>query len=138
MVASFARKLFVVVAVVALGVAAGCEKEVKMSFQNSTDDARVLMVSGPGKGTGLLGTVAPYQKVTTRIKVDEDFLPATYTWDAGDQDGTFTIDKDSKSPQMVVIQKDGSMGPIDKDTEVHEDTHLEVEDMIIEQDTVVE
>ena len=95
-------------------------------------------LDGPGDGTGFLGTVPAMSKAKTKIKVDEDFLPATYRWDAGDEEGSFTVSKETPGELMIVIEQDGSIGPIDKNTEVHQDSHIEIEDMLVEQDTVIE
>jgi len=138
MTTSFVRRLSVGMVLAALFVAAGCDKEVKMTFFNNSDRNRELLLSGPGDGTGFLGTVPAMSKAKTRIKVDEDFLPATYRWDAGDEEGSFTVSKETPGELMIVIEQDGSIGPIDKNTEVHQDSHIEIEDMMIEQDTVIE
>jgi hypothetical protein len=116
----------------------GCEKEYKMTFFNGTDQPRDLILAGPGTGTGYLGTLGPMGKVQTKIKVDEDFLPARYEWEAGDKEGSFTLTKDSKNKLMIAIEEDGSTGLIDENTQIHKHRQVEVQDVVIDQGFVVE
>jgi len=127
---------------VALGLAvialSGCEKKVKLTFFNGTNQQRDVFLAGPGDGTGILGAVGPMGKLATKIKVDEDILPANYNWEAGDKSGTFTITKDSPGKLMIAIERGGAIGPIDENTEVKKAEKIEAKDVIIDQDTVVE
>ena len=116
----------------------GCDKEVNLTFFNGTHESRDLVLFGPGEGTGYLGSVGAMSKVKTKIKVDEGFLPATYSWEAGQTEGEFTITKESPGKLMIAIERGGSVGPIDEKTEVQKDEHLEAKDVIVEQETVVE
>ncbi len=138
MLASFRRVRWVVLVCLGLALLVGCDKEYKLTFFNSTDQSRDVILAGPGDGTGYLGSVGPMSKLKTKIKVDEDWLPATYHWEADDIEDSFTLDDDSKSPLMIVIEPGGALGPIDENTEIQKSEKLEAEDMIIEQDTVVE
>ena len=117
---------------------AGCEKEVKLTFFNGTNEGRDLILSGPGDGTGHLGSLPAMGKLTTKIRVDEDWLPATYQWEAGDTAGSFTMTKETPGKLMIAIERGGSIGPIDKNTEVHKAEDIKVKDVIVDQDTVVE
>jgi len=126
--------------VLAVAALAGCDKEVKLTFFNGTDQQRDVFLAGPGdpSGTGILGTVGPISKLRTKIKVDKGFLPANYNWEAGDKSGSFTITKDSPGELMIAIEPGGVVGPIDKNTEIKKSKKIEAEDVIIDQDTVVE
>jgi len=119
--------------------AAGCDKEVKLTFLNTTAQSRDVELTAPGHGTMLLGPVAPTGgKLTYELKIDRDYLPAICSWEAGDRSGRFTITKQSKEKQRIIIDPTGNIGPIDKNVEVQKDEQLEATDVIIESDTVVE
>ena len=131
-------KGLVLVVCLTLVALAGCDKEVKLTFFNGTSQNRDVILIGPGDGTGYLGSVGSMSKLKTRIKVDEDFLPADYEWEAGEMEGKFTITKDSSGKLMIVLDRSGSTGPIDKRTEIQKTEVIKLQDVVIDQGTIVE
>ena len=71
----------------------GCDKitAIQVTFENTTDDPLELQVNGPGEGTGYLGPVPPGGQIVTLIEVSSRFIPAVYTYTAGEYPGSFTI-----------------------------------------------
>ena len=64
---------------------------IQVTFENTTDDPLELQVNGPGEGTGYLGPVPPGGQIVTLIEVQGHFIPAVYTYTAGEYPGSFTI-----------------------------------------------
>lgn len=84
---------------------AGCdEKELIIGFDNTTSDPLFVEFTGPGRGTGPVGTVAPSSNVVFRkILVEENELPATYSWKANDYAGEFTVTPEMDRPICIRI-----------------------------------
>ena len=83
----------------------GCfEKKIDVTFTNLTDDRLDVYLNGPGKGTGVVGTLnGKNDRVHTQLKVQPDDLPAQYSWSAGSKyEGRFTIQKMRKIPPKFV------------------------------------
>ena len=117
----------------------GCNKEVKLTFVNTTSVSRHLRLTVPGEGTEYIGVVgATGGKLTHKLKINNDYLPATCSWAVGGRSGQFTITKDSEDKMMIAIDPTGNIGPIDAATEVHKSEEVEVKELIVEQQEVVE
>ena len=117
----------------------GCDKEVKLTFVNTTSVDRHLRLTVPGEGTDYIGVVsATGGKLTHKLKIDDDYLPATCSWTGGDRNGQFTVTEDSKGKMMIAIDPTGNIGPIDAAAEVHKTEEGEVKELIVEQQEVVE
>lgn len=139
MVASFARPGVALAALSLLVFAAGCDKEVKVTFTNTTAEPRLVQMSSPATGHDTVGTVAPYGgKLGTKVKIDTDDLPANFNWQAGDQGGAFTITKSTPDKIWVDIRPGGPGGVRDSKTQVHHTREVEVKDVPVYQDTVVD
>ena len=139
MFATCGRKILFGTLLAVAVASAGCEKEVKVTFLNTTSHSRDLELVAPGHGTILLGTIgATGGQVTYKLKIDEDYLPATCTYQAGDRSGSFTITKESEGKMRIIFDPTGDIGPIDTKTEVHKTDKIEVQEVIVEQETVVE
>ncbi len=83
----------------------GCiEKKIDVTFTNLTDDRLDVYLNGPGKGTGVVGTLnGKNDRVHTQLKLQPDDLPAQYSWSAGSKyEGRFTIQKLRKIPPKFV------------------------------------
>jgi hypothetical protein len=83
----------------------GCfKKSLDVTFTNLSDDRLDVYLSGPGEGTGVVGTLnGKNDRVHTQIKVPQDQLPAQYSWSAGSKyDGRFTIQKLRKIPPRFI------------------------------------
>lgn len=133
------RKTVIGILLLSAVALAGCDKEVKLSFVNTTSQSRDLQLTVPGHGTSYLGVLGPTGgRITHKLKINEDYLPATCSWEAGGRSGSFTINTESKSKLLIAIDPTGNIGPIDKGTTVHKADKIEVEEVVIEQDTVVE
>ncbi len=94
-------KLMVMVVFVT-GLMAGC-KSVQTDFLNTTQEPLELQVHGPGLNVGSLGVVPAGGKLRTTIQVSTFWLPTTYNWTAGENQGSFTITSDSKEFIQVGI-----------------------------------
>ena len=129
------HKGLLVLLLLAVVAAAGCDKAVKVTFYNQTSQSRDVLIVGPGSGTGFIGTVQPMGTVKTKIKIDKDVLPKNYTWEAGDRQGSFSIDDDSPGKLSIDIE---SGVAVDKNTEFQKTKKFEAKDVIIDTDTVVE
>lgn len=120
---------------VVVGMLAGCNKTVEMTFVNATDKSLDVQLSTPNEGTESVGMVSPLGgKLDTKVKIPNDDLPANCGWKAGEFSGQFTVTKNS--PDRLWI--DLPSGRVrDKKTAVcekHEETHQQV----VEQKAVVE
>lgn len=83
----------------------GCfEKKIDVTFTNLTDERMDVHLSGPGKGTGVVGTLkGKYDRVHTQLKVPPDELPAQYSWTAGEKySGRFSIPSQRKIPPRFI------------------------------------
>lgn len=113
----------------------GCSKTVKVTFINDTDVSRELILIGPGEHPGHLGALAPMGVATAKIKVDKDFLPVTYSWDAGDKEGDFPITEDTEDWIRVEIDT----GRVtDKHTEIRKQRKVEIEELPVHTEPVIE
>ena len=117
----------------------GFRKQVKLSFINTTSQSRELELTVPGSGTMYLGKIgATGGRVTHKLKIDEDYLPARCSWRAGDRADEFVITKESKSDLRIIIDPTGNIGPIDKRTSIEKKESIQVDDIIIREEMVVE
>lgn len=106
----------------ALGLVAGCDKKVKLEFDNMTAQPLDVSVSGPGVGHEMVGYVGPHGRLRHTVKVPKDVLPATLTWQAGQFQGPITITKDTEGPLFIRLDDVfGPSGPMDKNTEVQQE-----------------
>jgi hypothetical protein len=117
----------------------GCQKEVKLSFINTTSQSRELELSAPGHGTMYLGRIgATGGRITHKLKIDEDYLPARCSWRAGDRADAFVINKESRSDLRIMIDPTGNIGPIDNRTSIEKKERTQADNIIIRQEMVVE
>jgi hypothetical protein len=108
-----------IVCLAAMVLTSGCKK-VQTTFVNTTDEPVELQVTGPGYGTGFVGTVPPRGQIRTEIEVYPDWLPYTYTFTADEQIGAFTLTKDVNSKIWIdVPQLSGSSDPKWRHAEGH-------------------
>jgi hypothetical protein len=98
--------------------AAGCDKKAQITFNNLSDRTVQVNLTGPGKGTGVLGGMPPGGRIRTKIKVSKSMLPAPYRWTAGPFSGQFTITK--KTGKKLWIDVGTGRGPRDKNVEIQE------------------
>jgi hypothetical protein len=80
----------------------GC-KMVQTTFENTTSQPLELQLNGPGLNTGDLGTIPPGGQVRTKIEVCPIWLPTSYTWTAGQYNGSFAVTSDMKPKIWVAI-----------------------------------
>jgi hypothetical protein len=120
---------------VAVGLLAGCTKDVELTFVNITDRSMDVQLTTPNEGTEDVGMVPPLGgKLKTKIKIPNDELPANCAWQAGEFNGQFTVNK--KTPDKLWI--DIAPGRVrDKKTAV-EEKHEEQRQERVEQKTIVE
>lgn len=117
---------------------AGCDKKVNLTFVNATQEIRDVELTVPGEGRVFVGTASGQGgRVSRKVKLDKDSLPATLAWQAGDLDGRFTVDKRTEDKLMIPIDR-FNVGPIDKNTEVEIKETVEIKDRKVRQGTVVE
>jgi len=135
---SMNKLLALVLATSAIAIV-GCDKEVKLSFINTTSQTRDVRLTAPGQGMAFLGPLpGTGGRLTHKLKIDEDYLPARCSWQAGDRSDEFVITKDSKDKLSIIIDPTGNIGPIDKRTTVDKVDDINIEDIIVDQQMVVE
>ena len=133
------RNVGAAVLLMAAGVLVGCDKKVKLTFTNMTDQGLSVELSGPGIATGQVGTVGPNAgKLHCELKIDKKLLPAECSWKAGDKGDKFTITKQTPKELWIDIEPTGPSVIRDKKTEIQKTRKVEVKDKVIHQDTVVE
>ena len=125
--------------VLAAAAVAGCDKEVRITWTNTTAQLRTVELAGPGVGPTYVGNLPPDGgKVRYKLEVDDDLLPADYQWQAGDQGGRFTVTDDTPDELWLDVKPGGPGGPRDEDTEVTEERQTEIREMPVYQEEVVE
>lgn len=113
------KRTILVLAALAISAMAGCDKRVEITFTNASPRPAEVQLNGPGKGTGLLGSMGGTGgRVRTEVAVSKSQLPAHYTWNAGPWTGGFVINK--KTPKQLWIDVGTRRGPRDKKTEIKE------------------
>lgn len=116
----------------------GCDKKVRLTFTNLTDEPRQVELVGP-YATQYAGTVAPAGgKLPVPIQIKKGDLPADIQWRAGDINGVVTVQKDTPDKLWVDIRKGGAPTVRGKDDEIKETKQKEIRDRPIHQGTVVE
>lgn len=83
----------------------GCfKKKINVTFTNLTTERLDVYLTGPGEGTGVVGTLdGKNDRVQTQIRIPRDQLPAQYSWSAGSKyNGRFTIRKLRKIPPRFI------------------------------------
>jgi hypothetical protein len=84
----------------------GClKKKVDVTFHNHADRALEVHVTGPGEGTGLLGTMEPGGKVGTTLIVPRGDMPVNFTWTAGIYGSAFVVWKGTPSSLAFDVGK---------------------------------
>jgi hypothetical protein len=102
-------------------VSIGCDKKVEITFVNQTAEPLEIRLSGPGKGTGILGTVAPEGGTArTRIKVKKELLPAIYHYQAGEHEGRIGVNRHTKGKLWVILPGGLTVVPVEPEGEVDE------------------
>jgi len=83
----------------------GCgEKELSIGFENASSEPLFVELLGPGEGTGPIGTIAASPGfVFWKVVVDEDLLPAQYTWKGGEYEGSFTVTPETEGTLCIRI-----------------------------------
>ena len=127
-------------AAVCLGAAclAGCDKKVSLTFVNLTSESLDVRLNSPAFGPERVGVVPAAGKLTHKLKFQQDDLPATCAWSAGQYHDQFTVNKKTPDQLWIDIRPMGGPRVRDKHTTVNEKTKVETGPVIIHQDTVVE
>ena len=134
-----ARVVATVAMVSAAALLGGCKQEFKLTFVNTTSQTLNVELSVPSQGVYDLGYAgAGGGRLTHKLKIEKDELPATCYWRAGSQSSAFTLSEDMDKQQTIYIEPGGHTGPIDKNTEVQKETHIEIEGIELEPQEVVE
>jgi len=85
----------------------GClKKKIDVTFTNLTEKQMDVYLTGPGEGTGVVGTLnGKNDRVHTQIQISGDQLPAQYNWSAGPTySGRFTIHSERRpQPRYIDI-----------------------------------
>ena len=135
---SIMRKVVMVSVVAALAFAAGCDKPVKLSITNRTDQVMPVVITPPGEIPQLAGTLMPNGMVYYQMKIKNDLLPASVAWKIGDRQGQFTVTKDSDEKQYMYVNADGVVGPTSEKHEITQTKNLETTTPIqVEQHEVI-
>ena len=117
----------------------GCDKTVMLTWTNVTAQARDVELASPAAPRGVVGTVpGDGGKLRHKLTLDEEDLPATVVWSAGDQSGQFTINKNTPDKLWIDIKPGGPGAPRDEKTKVKAERNVEIKNVPVHQDTVVE
>jgi hypothetical protein len=100
----FTTALLLISAVGLLSLGGCFKKKIEVTFTNLSDERLDVYLSGPGEGTGVVGTLnGKNDRVHAQIQITGDKLPAQYSWSAGSKyDGRFTIQKLRKIPPRFI------------------------------------
>jgi len=108
-------------AVVALcGLAAtGCQKKVRITFINHTDEVLAVTVTTPSEGTITFGSVPANSNLRCVVRIPTDDLPALCSAKVGlIGSRSFTISEDTKDRLLFHYTDKGLAGPVDEETDV--------------------
>lgn len=103
--------------VLAVGMLVGCDRTFRITVTNVSPVAREVELRDP-VFTHPLGTVAPGQSVTKKIKLAEDELPGAFELTAGGMKKPFSLDKKDKDNQYLYIEEKTIVGPLDENKQV--------------------
>ena len=101
------RSLVWTVALGALALAAvGCKHDYNVTFVNTTDRDMTATLTGPGDITPSPPSVSLARKggqAQFHVTVDDDELPANYSWTADGRKGTLVLTDKSRKQQVVTL-----------------------------------
>lgn len=84
----------------------GCQQDYNVTFVNSTQRDMTATLTGPGDidpSPPTLPVARQGGQAQFKLKVDDDDLPANYTWTADGRRGTLVLTEDSRSDQVINI-----------------------------------
>ena len=112
------KALLVVVAICGLA-ATGCQKRVKITFVNSTDETLPVSVTTPSDGTITVGSIGGNSSLPYVVRIPTDDLPALCSAKVGlIGRKSFTISEDTKDKLWFHYTDKGLAGPADEYTDV--------------------
>jgi hypothetical protein len=82
----------------------GCDKEVKLTFLNLSEDTLDVHVTSPDKGRQYLGVLPPMGKLRHRLAIDEKGLPAACLWTAGPYVQQFSVTRETAGLMFIDIR----------------------------------
>jgi len=91
----------------ALLAAAGCERHFRLQFINETAQAGDLVLTVPGHGTIGLGQIAGGGKLTYKLGMKAEYLPARCWWHCGGLSGNFVLVDQGQDTIVVPIRRPG-------------------------------
>jgi hypothetical protein len=90
---------------------AGCSKKVSLTFVNNTQTPMEIGLVNAGVDFGYepIGQVKPMGFLRRELKMENEDLPATWSWKAEGQDGRtmsgqFVVDEDSKAAYTILLK----------------------------------
>jgi hypothetical protein len=107
----------VVLGVVVVLVAGGCDHKLKLTVNNTTPETRDVVVGVGGQHPRNVGVVLAHGTVTRTIKIPKDELPTELRWRCGGLQGVEPIS--SKQKKVVIF--------IDRESAVVTDGKSEIE-----------
>ena len=112
------KALLVVVALCGLA-ATGCQKKVRITFINHTDEVLPVTVTTPSEGTITFGSVPANSNLRCVVRIPTDDLPALCSAKVGlIGSKSFTISEDTKDKLWFHYTDKGLAGPADEETDV--------------------
>ena len=112
------KALLVVVALCGLA-ATGCQKKVRITFINHTDEVLPVTVTTPSEGTITFGSVPANSNLRCVVRIPTDDLPALCSAKVGlIGSRSFSINEDTKDKLLFHYTDKGLAGPVDEDTDV--------------------
>ena len=111
------KALLVIVALCGLA-ATGCQKKVKITFINHTNETLPVSVTTPSDGTIAVGSIGGNSSLPCVVRIPTDDLPALCSAKVGLIGGkSFTISEDTKDKLWFDYTDKGLAGPRDEDTD---------------------
>ena len=112
------KALLVIVALCGLA-ATGCQKKVRITFVNHTDETLPVSITTPNDGTINVGSVGGNSNsIPYTVRIPTDDLPALCSAKVGLIGGkSFTISEDTKDKLWFDYTDKGLAGPRDEDTD---------------------
>jgi len=91
-------------AMAALALLAGCDKQVNVTFVNYTRRPLPLEVRQPGRDQEFVGLIpARRGAVRARVSARRELLPAQVRWVAGGRKGTFALREDTPADLRIDV-----------------------------------
>lgn len=100
--------LIAALCLLATGVSGCLKKKADITFNNHSDRLLTVHITGPGDGTGMIGTMEAGGTVGTTLVVPRGDMPVHFKWTAGPYADAIVVWKGTPSPLVIDVGKDDS------------------------------